>query len=521
MSFFTYLFPRRPPIFYFFQLLQFLSALPSSLFLSDVFALAEAMFSVFGLIVLLIQWDPTPPPSTYVPRRMRRPPDKFSFWRILQTLLVIAALALEQRISNLSTSKQHHLRRRTSKQSVSKRHSFKLRGGVPGHPRYKVKFRWQKATRKNPVPAQARHGRQRHKLYARLAAFMSHADTDDGSTFDTDSYPIAVDAGASKCMTNNKGDFIGTPVQVHMDIHGLGRITATLKGTVRWSIEDDQGIVEHFDIPDTYYCPDLPIRLLSPQHWSQTTELQGAHSDVDAYRTTLEWGSRCKTIPLNASNVGILRTASGYKTSKPVISALNALLPSDLYCFETHVIPPDNDSKGEPTQSTNDAPAPEDADTMPPLSPDHDDEALDEKEIHVIDFQLEELSMEDDDEEATQQDHAHSKDPSAQLLHWHYRLGHLPFKTIQAMAHRGQLPSSLKNCKVPQCAACLYGKATKRPWRTRAAPNKVTPTVVNGPGDCVSVDQLISSTPGLIAQISGWLTRQRYTATTVFVDHYS
>jgi hypothetical protein len=36
----------------------------------------------------------------------------------------------------------------------------------------------------------------------------------------------------------------------------------------------------------------------------------------------------------------------------------------------------------------------------------------------------------------------------------------------------------------------------------RAAPNKVTPSVVNGPRDCVSVDQLISLTPSLIAQIT-------------------
>ena len=41
------------------------------------------------------------------------------------------------------------------------------------------------------------------------------------------------------------------------------------------------------------------------------------------------------------------------------------------------------------------------------------------------------------------------------------------------------------------------------------------------PGDTVSVDQLISQTPGLIAQMSGILTTQRYTCVTVFVDHYS
>jgi hypothetical protein len=35
------------------------------------------------------------------------------------------------------------------------------------------------------------------------------------------------------------------------------------------------------------------------------------------------------------------------------------------------------------------------------------------------------------------------------------------------------------------------------------------------------MDQMISSTPGLIGQMKGFLTHQRYTATTVFVDHFS
>ena len=44
---------------------------------------------------------------------------------------------------------------------------------------------------------------------------------------------------------------------------------------------------------------------------------------------------------------------------------------------------------------------------------------------------------------------------------------------------------------------------------------------VNAPGAVVSVDQLESSTPGFIGQLKGWLTRQRYSCATVFVDHYS
>jgi hypothetical protein len=35
------------------------------------------------------------------------------------------------------------------------------------------------------------------------------------------------------------------------------------------------------------------------------------------------------------------------------------------------------------------------------------------------------------------------------------------------------------------------------------------------------VDQLESRTPGLIAQVKGWLTKKRYQAATIFVDHYS
>jgi hypothetical protein len=40
-------------------------------------------------------------------------------------------------------------------------------------------------------------------------------------------------------------------------------------------------------------------------------------------------------------------------------------------------------------------------------------------------------------------------------------------------------------------------------------------------GQCVSVDQLISTQVGFIAQLKGSLTKKQYTAVTVFVDHCS
>ena len=44
---------------------------------------------------------------------------------------------------------------------------------------------------------------------------------------------------------------------------------------------------------------------------------------------------------------------------------------------------------------------------------------------------------------------------------------------------------------------------------------------ITAPGQCVSVDQMESPVPGLIAQLKGIPTRDRYKAATVFVDHYS
>jgi hypothetical protein len=61
---------------------------------------------------------------------------------------------------------------------------------------------------------------------------------------------------------------------------------------------------------------------------------------------------------------------------------------------------------------------------------------------------------------------------------------------------------------------------TRRPWRSKGYNNKdENPTNELQPGDCVSVDQLESTTPGLIAQLKGVPTTARYKVATVFVDH--
>jgi hypothetical protein len=135
----------------------------------------------------------------------------------------------------------------------------------------------------------------------------------------------------------------------------------------------------------------------------------------------------------------------------------------------------------------------------------------------VIPFDL------DNDQEDTnltnQDDVTSSLDASAELMRWHIRLGHLPFANIRLMASRKEIPSRLANCRILKCQSCLYGKATKRPWRTKGQSGTLKEVTL--PGQCVSVDQLESPVAGFIGQNKGFFFHKRYKVATIFVDHFS
>jgi hypothetical protein len=94
---------------------------------------------------------------------------------------------------------------------------------------------------------------------------------------------------------------------------------------------------------------------------------------------------------------------------------------------------------------------------------------------------------------------------------------------MQVMAKQGILPKRGAKCDIPICTSCLYGKATRKPWRTKPEKDSHESKLrtATEPGQCISVDQMESRTPGLIAQTKGWLTKKRYQAATIFVDHFS
>ncbi|CAB9528228.1 unknown protein [Seminavis robusta] len=139
--------------------------------------------------------------------------------------------------------------------------------------------------------------------------------------YDADSVLIAIDNCSSRCITNSMKDFIEDPVRVNVKVQGIGgSVTATYRGTVPWSIEDDNGRVHHFVIPHTYYNPSTPYRLLSPQHWARVASDNSPNKRgtwCATYEDAVElfWSQRQfkRVIPLSASNnIALVRSAPSF-----------------------------------------------------------------------------------------------------------------------------------------------------------------------------------------------------------------
>jgi hypothetical protein len=342
--------------------------------------------------------------------------------------------------------------------------------------------------------------------------------------YDSDSFWIAVDNGASRCITNSLSDFISPPKRVNIDVLGIGgSVKANFVGTVRWSFEDDEGVVHTFLLPDTYYNAEAPYRLLSPQHMSQVTndefpKRRGTWSGTFGDAIELYWDQRKykRTIRLSiSSNIGLFKSASGYNRFHAFCSEIGNIEPSTLgenifYCMPATVVSVDETGVLDPDGTGEDS---DDDDSLGPLTERRHPDIPDEVFTPIESTGETTIIPEDEDvQQAT---------PQAELLAWHYRLGHTSFEKIKQMAGRGDLPRNLATCKTPKCAACLYGKATRRAWRSKSPANKLTTPPATSPGAVVAVDQMISATPGFIAQMRGFITRKRYTVTTVFVDHFS
>ena len=261
--------------------------------------------------------------------------------------------------------------------------------------------------------------------------------------FDVDTYDVAFDNCTSYCVTNDKADYIfddyvaSTPGTT--PIQGVGGSSAPLGfGTVAWRFRDDNGLLHTLKIPHVAYLQDCPVRLCCPQALSQDVFCDGLNQGT--YITTYEDHSILvfdskrfqRTIQHPpCSGIPILSCGPGLKTFREYFDGPHATL----FGKSLLVIPEDH-STAPP------APLPPDATFLPtsvvPIAP-------------LTAAQLE-------------------------LLRLHARMGHMHMSVIQTMLRRGQIRTKvpgIANCRVPKCAACLYAKISRKPWRTNQPPGSV------------------------------------------------
>eukprot|EP00957_Ditylum_brightwellii_P109155 8326706-Ditylum_brightwellii.AAC.1 len=106
-------------------------------------------------------------------------------------------------------------------------------------------------------------------------------------------------------------------------------------------------------------------------------------------------------------------------------------------------------------------------------------------------------------------------------LYWHRRLQHPPHISMVWFAERKVIPSAIKYVqKAPPRGACLFAKAQRRAWRTQGKKHKSVRKKHNtNPGDGMSADHAISHQPGLIPQVTGRLTHEKFWEAVTMIDH--
>ena len=134
-----------------------------------------------------------------------------------------------------------------------------------------------------------------------------------------------------------------------------------------------------------------------------------------------------------------MQSAPGYRKAQGIMHAYHSeLLPMEPVCFLAHFIPSDQEQDAQEQLSTDN----DDELYRVTTVSEGDDDVSEDALTPTTAFDLDNVAIIEDNQNKAL-DELYSKDPSAALLHWHYQLRHLPFKTIQAMAHQQQLPKEL------------------------------------------------------------------------------
>jgi hypothetical protein len=221
------------------------------------------------------------------------------------------------------------------------------------------------------------------------------------------------------------------------------------------------------------------------------------------------------TIPLGKDDdVATLHTVPGFRRFKAFCAEAGLDSENDyknpIVVSKTLIVTDDEDENDSFDNTLSKEPQKEDWCQPIDTSFEFDMNATKARPIAIIDYQ-----------EEMKQLSKQLSNPTAELLRYHHTFGHVSFLKLKEMAKMGTIPKRLAKCPVPVCLACLYANSIRRKWCSRTPNNKDEARKPTRPEEKLSVDQLVSPTPGLIAQMTGFITTKRYTYATVYVDQAS
>ncbi len=169
--------------------------------------------------------------------------------------------------------------------------------------------------------------------FPRIVALTATASPEEMLTpntarFDTDSFKVCIDTGASCSMSGDMSHF-ATLVPVNYQVSGIGEkgLQAKGKGMLVFKIEDDKGQVDEIRLQDSLYVPGLPCPLLVPRHWSEQAGDNGTCAIFGNKSCKLLWkqGRHCKTIRYNdTTKTPTFFTAAGTKTYRAFVALFEA-----------------------------------------------------------------------------------------------------------------------------------------------------------------------------------------------------
>ena len=395
--------------------------------------------------------------------------------------------------------------------------------------------------------------------------------------FDTDSVPIVVDTGASESISMHRDDFVHYEPVKNVNVRGIASgLQVQGVGTIRWVVKNDQGETTEMFCHNALHIPKCPVRLLSPQRLADTSDDEYSGFFILKKFSIIRWDNQTMIVDYNRqNNLPMFTTAEGSsKYATYLAGGHHTEYNCDIETALDRTLGPDAgrpraggqkrrrrvtfidqiDSDIDPPNKINPAAAKagrletrsnknRKCDHSPPIFvAKHAQSSNASQQINDDDSGPRRQS---DDRVCSTASCAPNSDSCAEsqgsqpapqneeycrpttpvqtlnvsqqiFLEWHERLGHMANEKIRELARQGKLPKLLANVKPPICPSCQYGKAERR-RENKAKRGSIGKA--KAPGDMVSVDQMISATPGRQITLSGKPSNSSYSIVTIFVDH--